>query len=182
MNLITSSSRASTTLPTPVPALTSTLDAAVRRCTEILPGATGCGMNLLTTDGRRITSAATDPVAERLNALHDFHRENPGAGAWLRNTVVSANFPEDSPTWGLWAALAYDLGVRSLLAAPISTGARSLGTILVHSTSSTVHRLTGGDRLATFARAVAVSLDDCLRTGARPRAGSPREAGLAETR
>ncbi|ANI40418.1 hypothetical protein MYVA_3280 [Mycolicibacterium vaccae 95051] len=56
---------------------------------------------MLTTDGRRITSVATDVTGEHLDALHDRYRDNPCAEAWRHAAVVRA--ASSTPTrWPLW--------------------------------------------------------------------------------
>jgi hypothetical protein len=70
-------------------------------CVGAVPKADGCGMSMLTTDGRRITSVATDVTGEHLDALHDRYRDNPCAEAWRHAAVVRA--ASSTPTrWPLW--------------------------------------------------------------------------------
>jgi GAF domain-containing protein len=132
-----------------------------------MPGMAGCGLSLLTTDGRRITSAGTDPVAERLNALHDAYPENPCTTAWLHRTTVMADRPIAASRWPACMELAIGLGVESLLAAAIATPNRLLGTVWVYSTRRGAFRRNDGEVLARWARAAGVIIDQTQTAGVR---------------
>ncbi|MGE2833360.1 GAF domain-containing protein [Mycobacterium sp. SMC-4] len=147
-------------IPPPVAAVTTVLRDVARDGLSNTPRSTGCGVNLLTVDGRRITSAATDPVAERLNALYDSYRENPCTTAWLNDQVVAADLSRSQPS--LWATCALELGVRSIMATALRTPDRLLGTVLVYSTDSDAYRDDDQDVLLMFARTAALRIDTCM--------------------
>ncbi len=134
-----------------VPPITTTLCQVAARCVESVPRAGGCGINLLTTDGRRITSVATDSVSEQLIALHDRYPDNPGMSAWLGRNVIRADAPDESDGYGSWSTRAGQLGVRSVLAAALATGDRLLGTITVYSVEPGAFFGVDEWQLATFA-------------------------------
>ncbi|BBX69890.1 GAF domain-containing protein [Mycolicibacterium psychrotolerans] len=144
-----------------VPPMTSTLQALAHRCASLIPGTAGCGMTLLTADGRRITSVATDRVAERLNALHDVNPQNPCASAWMHDTVRRAHSSVTRLGWAPWMASAQGMGVRSVLAAPLCTPRRRLGWVFVYSTRADSYRHGHGRLLTTFAAAAAHRVDRC---------------------
>jgi hypothetical protein len=144
-----------------VPPLTSTLQALAHRCALLIPGTAGCGITLLTNDGRRITSVATDRVAERLNAMHDVNPQNPCASAWIHNTVRRAHSSVTRLGWAPWMATAQGLGVRSVLAAPLCAPQRRLGWVFVYSTRADAYRHGHQRALTTFAAAAAVEVDRC---------------------
>ncbi|KWX56630.1 hypothetical protein [Mycobacterium sp. NAZ190054] len=81
---------------------TATLTALLREladnCVRIVPKVDGGGLSMLTTDGRRITSVATDQTGEQLNVLHDRYRDNPCTEAWRHAAVVGTV----SSTAGRW--------------------------------------------------------------------------------
>ncbi|KAA0094756.1 GAF domain-containing protein [Mycolicibacterium sp. P1-18] len=118
-----------------VPPITTALRGIATRCAAAIPAATGCGVTLLTTDGRRITSTATatDLLGDRLLELHDRYRDNPAASAWLGNNVIRIGTTPVDQRYDQWAALAHRLGVRSVLAAALTTVDRPLGTVMLYS-------------------------------------------------
>lgn len=144
-----------TVLALPIPPLMSALHDIARRHRTVAPRSTGCGVSLLTVDGRRITSVATDLVSERLNALHDLHPDNPSARAWLHGTAVWA----DSPQREQWSAEAVGLGVRSVLATTFGTDNRRLGVMTVYSTDTDAFRSVDLGTLATFAADAASQIE-----------------------
>ena len=147
------------------PPLTFTLRVLAHRCVSLFPGTAGCGITLLTTDGRRITSVATDRVAERLIALHDANPQNPCANAWRHNTVRRAQHSATRLGWAPWMAAARGLGLRSVLAAPLCAPQRRLGTVFVYSTHPDSYRHGHGPLLAEFAAAAALDIDRCQTPG-----------------
>jgi GAF domain-containing protein len=140
--------------------VTTTLHDVARQGLSIVPQSTGCGINLLASDGRRITSAGTDPVAERLNALYDHYRENPCTTAWFNNQVVTADLGCSQPS--LWATRARELGVRSIMTTAMRTPDRLLGTVLVYSTERDAYRDGDEEMLLMFARTAALRVDTCM--------------------
>lgn len=150
-------------LPAPgthtVPPMASMLQALAHRCALLIPGSAGCGITLLTTDGRRITSVATDRVAERLNAMHDANPQNPFLDAWMHNTVRRAHSSVTRLGWAPWMATARGLGVRSVLAAPLCAPHRRLGWVFVYSTRADSYRNGHQPGLTTFAAAAALDID-----------------------
>ncbi|MGE2731292.1 GAF domain-containing protein [Mycolicibacterium vaccae] len=144
--------------------VTSVLRDTAREGGAVVPQSTGCGINLLTSDGRRITSAATDRIAERLNALYDAYRENPCSTALLSGTVVATDLSR--PSLSLWATRAAELGVRSIMTTALRTPERMLGTVLVYSTGDEAFRPGAADMFLMFARTAALRIDACM-LGAR---------------
>jgi GAF domain-containing protein len=145
--------------PTASP-LAATLRDIVGQCVADLPTAAGCGLLLLTTDGRRITSMATDPLAERLNVLHDSHRENPFRAAWSGLTAVQAEQSTESSRWPSWMACAQELGAQSVLTAALSTRERSLGVVMVYSTLPSAFGAEDHGTLERVARSAALVIDE----------------------
>lgn len=142
-----------------VPPLTSTLRVLAHRCVSLIPGTTGCGITLLTTDGRRITSVSTDRVAERLSALGDVNPQNPCASAWMDDTVRRAHSSATRLGWAPWMATARGLGVGSVLAAPLRTPRRRLGSVFVYASRADTYRHSHGPLLAAYAAAAALDIE-----------------------
>ncbi|MEZ0342173.1 GAF domain-containing protein [Mycobacterium sp. pV006] len=110
-----------------------------------------------------MTSAATDPTAERLNALYDEYRENPCTAAWFNGQVIAADLSRPHTT--LWAMRAAELGVRSILTTALRTADHLLGTVLVYSTGSAVYGPDDADTLQMFAQSTALRIDRCMLRG-----------------
>jgi GAF domain-containing protein len=145
-----------------VPPITTTLRGVAGRCAAAMPAATGCGVNLLTTDGRRITSVATDLLGERVLELHDRCQDNPATSAWLRGNVVRIGAAPGPRRYDCWVELSGQLGVRSVLAAALSTPDRLLGTVLLYSVSDDAFCADDERTLSSLARDAAALVDNGL--------------------
>jgi len=60
---------------------------------------TGAGLSLLDSDGRRITSAATDPLAELLDDLQYQLDEGPCLTAWREGRFIRSEPDADEQRW-----------------------------------------------------------------------------------
>ncbi|MCV7279948.1 GAF domain-containing protein [Mycolicibacterium flavescens] len=139
----------------PAPAsmtLTGTLRFIAERAAEEVGVSSGAGVTLLTTGGRRITSVATDAVAEQLSALHDGYHGNPGSTAWLRGSAALR--------WSDWYRRATELGAPSVLVAPLRTPQRVLGVLMVYSCRPDAYRRSDEDMLDHYAGDAAILIDE----------------------
>ena len=156
--------RPRTPAPTVVPMISpvmSLLQAVARDGAQLLPGTTGCGITLMATDGRRITSTGSDHVAECLTSLHDQHPNNPSASSWAHRCVRRAQGSVTRAAWAGWMAHARRRGVRSVFTAPLCVADRRLGTVLLYSTTRNAFRREHDEALAAFAEAIAIGIDHC---------------------
>lgn len=140
--------------------LTGTLRFIADRAAGEVGVSTGAGVTLLTTTGRRITSVATDPAADRLNALFDRYEESPGATAWLRQMVVRATGSPEADRWPKWIGQAAEAGANSVLFAPLRTPQRLLGTLMVYSREVDAYRRSDADMLDRYACDAAILIDE----------------------
>ena len=140
--------------------LTGTLEFVADRAAEEVGISAGAGITLLTTGGRRITSSATDPLAEQLNALHDRHPEGPCSTAWLTRATVHATEAGNAQRWRDWVQHAAALGARSVLVAPLCTAQRLLGTLMVYSREAGAYRRSDELMLDDYARDAAILIDE----------------------
>ena len=138
--------------------LTGTLQFIADRAAEEVGVSRGAGITLLTTAGRRITSAATDPVAERLNALPERYPQNPATAAW--STRCTVNAADGAGTWPDWIQQAAALGAGSMLVAPLCTAQRLLGTLMVYSDGPGAYRRSDELMLDSYARDAAILIDE----------------------
>jgi GAF domain-containing protein len=103
---------------------------------ETVPGSVGAGVTLVDEWGRRTSSAATDPLVERADALQYTLDEGPCLAAAALRQVVRIDDVGADRRWPRWAAEAEALGLRSALSAPMVAGDQSLGALKVYGTSS----------------------------------------------
>ncbi|MGE2720293.1 GAF domain-containing protein [Mycolicibacterium celeriflavum] len=152
--------------------LTGTLRFIADRASEEVGVSTGAGVTLLTTTGRRITSVATDPLADQLNALFDRHHENPAATAWFGHIVIGVRVgvgvgvgpgtigSPEAERWPEWVEQAAAIGARSVLFAPLRTPQRLLGTLMVYSQNPDAYRRSDADMLDRYAGDAAILIDE----------------------
>ncbi|MDA2890585.1 GAF domain-containing protein [Mycolicibacterium sp. BiH015] len=143
-----------------VPPLTMLLHSVAQHAVVLIPAAGGCSLSLLTTDGRRITSVATDRTGYALTALCDRASENPCSSAWRNRDVVLADISAGPAGWP-WAAHARDLGIRTVLAAALISGERRIGTVSVMSSEPAAFGTTDVEMFTDFARDAAHRIDAC---------------------
>ncbi|MFB1298280.1 GAF domain-containing protein [Mycobacterium sp. pW049] len=153
--------------PTVAP-LTSLLHEVTHHCAALLPMATGCALSLLTTDGRRITSVATNRTGEELSSLCERMPENPCSSAWRDSGVVVAQTLAGSAQWSAWLAHARSLGIQTVLTSALHAGERRIGTVSVFSSDPTAFSSTDAGVFAESAARVAHRIDACQRFLSRP--------------
>ncbi|MGY4646510.1 GAF and ANTAR domain-containing protein [Mycobacterium sp. URHB0021] len=137
-----------------------TVDTALRLITSLakdtLVGSTGSGITLMSTTGGRMTSAATEPIVERLDALQYDLDEGPCLTAWHDRAIVCSDDLSSEERWPVWSARASAAGARSVLSAAICTADRALGAIKVYSTAVATFDGTSQDILGRFADQAAI--------------------------
>lgn len=130
---------------------------------EVFAGTTGAGITLLDERGERATSAATDPVVERLDSAQYQLGEGPCLTAWHQGLTVRIEDLRQERRWPQWAAAVTATGVRSALSVPLVADADGLGALKVYATRPGLY----GDReeqlLTMFATQTALLLAN-LRT------------------
>lgn len=140
--------------------LTGTLLFIADRAAKEVGVSAGAGVTLLTTSGRRITSVATDPAADRLNALFDRDHENPGTTACFMQTAVQATGSPEAERWPEWIGQAAEVGANSVMFAPLRTPQRLLGTLMVYSREIDAYRRSDADMLDRYACDAAILIDE----------------------
>jgi GAF domain-containing protein len=99
---------------------------------ETVRGGDGAGVTLLDERGHRTTSAATDPLVDRADALQYEYDQGPCLAAAAARHVVRVDDLSTDPRWPRWATAAAALGLRAALSAPMVVGDRSLGAVKVY--------------------------------------------------
>jgi GAF domain-containing protein len=137
-----------------------TVSSALRLITSLandtLAGSTGSGITLMTDAGDKVTSSATDPIVERLDALQYDLDEGPCLTAWHDRTIVRSDDLSSDARWPAWTARARRAGVQSVLSAALCTPDQALGAIKVYSTAASTYDGASEDILRRFAAQAAI--------------------------
>jgi GAF domain-containing protein len=99
---------------------------------ETVPGSTGAGVTLIDDRGRRESSAATDPLVERADALQYELDEGPCLAAAALRQVVRIDDVTTDRRWPRWTSEVESLGLRAALSAPLVAGDRCEGALKVY--------------------------------------------------
>jgi len=93
--------------------------------------ASGTGISMLTDDGVRSVSAASDPHSERIEELQFVYGEGPCIDAFeSRRPVLIADLADGATArWPMYASAAREGGVRAVFAFPLQIGAARLGVL-----------------------------------------------------
>jgi GAF domain-containing protein len=122
------------------------------------PGTVGAGVSIRDSTGRRTSSAATDDVVARADALQYELDEGPCLAAWAGRAVVRLDDTAADERWPQWAAAAAGLGLRSVLSAPLVAGDAALGAIKVYADRPGAYDERSQRLLSMFAGQAAVLL------------------------
>lgn len=109
------------------------LEALTSLAADTIANSIGAGISLLDTDGKRITSAATDRLVEHLDDLQYELDQGPCLSSW-RDLSVFRSDGRDEGRWPAWVPRAQELGMRSFLSAPLVHADRVFGAMKVYST------------------------------------------------
>jgi GAF domain-containing protein len=112
-----------------------TVDTALHLVTELAKTATagtiGAAVTVVDEHGTR-SRAASDPLAERADALQYELDEGPCLTAWRTREPVRIDDTASDVRWPRWTDAVQELGVRSMLSAPLLIGAESIGAMKVY--------------------------------------------------
>jgi GAF domain-containing protein len=123
---------------------------------ETIPQAAGAGVTLIDPWGRRTTSAATDPLVERADALQYTLDEGPCLAAAALRQVVRLDDIGADRRWSRWAAEAAGLGLRSALSAPMVAGDQSLGALKVYGMAASAFDVHAEQLMSLFSTQAAI--------------------------
>ena len=93
----------------------------------------GAALTVVGQDGTARPVAATDGVVERLEDAQGAAAQGSGLSAWTERTVVRVDDLREDRRWPGWSPVAVDLGVLSVICAPIVAGDEGLGAVSVYS-------------------------------------------------
>ncbi|MBO3087257.1 GAF and ANTAR domain-containing protein [Cellulomonas dongxiuzhuiae] len=149
-----------------------TVDGVLRLLTstavQAVPSAYGAGITLVGDDGVSATTAGTDRLVEAADGLQYELAEGPCLTAWLTRRVVRVDDAAAETRWPRWASAVVDLGLHSVLSAPVVAGDAAFGAIKLYSRDAGAFTDHDETTLGLFAAQTAL-----LVAGAR----SSRQAG-----
>lgn len=134
----------------------SALDTLTSLAADTIASSIGAGISLLTVDGKRSTSAATDPLVERIDNLQYELDQGPCLSSWRELSVFRSDDRDDEERWPAWVPPAYELGMRSFVSAPLVHGDHAYGAIKVYSTEVDSFDERDEDLLRRFGEQAAV--------------------------
>ena len=100
--------------------------------------ACGAALTVVEKDGTVQSVAATDGLIDQLQDAQRSVEEGPGLTAWTERTAVRSDDLREDRRWLQWAPAAVDLGVLSVMSAPIVAGDEVLGAICLYSREAAV--------------------------------------------
>jgi GAF domain-containing protein len=157
------------------------LEVLATLATETIRASDGAGVSLLDERGERTTTAATEPIVERLDGLQYELDEGPCITAWADRTAVRVADLAREERWPRWTPAAAATGMRAVLSAPLVAGDEALGALKVYSHLPDAYDDHDEHLLTMFAAHSAVLLthvrsyedarrmSDALRTSLRDR-------------
>jgi GAF domain-containing protein len=152
-----------------------TMETALQLITSLardtLAGSLGSGITLMRADGRPATSAATDPIVDTLDRLQYGLEEGPCLAAWAASAVVRSDDLAAEERWPSWSPRAADLGMRSVLSAPMEAGGTSWGAVKVYSATVGSYDERAEDLMRRFAGQAAIFVSNVHTAHAAQRIG-----------
>jgi transcriptional regulator with GAF, ATPase, and Fis domain len=124
--------------------------------TDTLTGSLGAGVTLMRADGQPGTSAGTEPMVDTLDRLQYELGEGPCLAAWASSTVVRSDDLSAEKRWVTWSQRAAEIGMRSVLSAPMDVGGTAWGAVKVYSTTAGTYDARSEDLLHRFASQAAI--------------------------
>lgn len=98
--------------------------------------ATGAGVTLMDRQGWRLSTAATSQIVLDADDAQYRFSEGPCLTAWETRRPVRVQTMSTEPRWPEWVKTARELGLGSVLSAPLMADGRLLGAVKVYSTSA----------------------------------------------
>jgi GAF domain-containing protein len=137
--------------------LQSALRLVTALATESVPGSTGAGVSLID-DGRPVTTAASDVVVERADALQYEVNAGPCLDAMRLLRVVRVDDLSGETRWPAWTRRARPLVIASVLSVPLRLRGDVTGALKVYAAQPFVFGEREERLLGMFAEQAAVLL------------------------
>jgi GAF domain-containing protein len=143
------------------------VDLLAEAARDVIPGALGAGVTLIT-EGRPTSTGATDSVVARADALQYELGEGPCLTAWADSAPVLIEDARTDPRWPRWSEAVEEIPVRSSLSVPLLRGRGSLGALKVYSAEPAAFHAGTEALLVRFAASAAALLGH-VQTTETPR-------------
>ncbi|UYY82439.1 MULTISPECIES: GAF and ANTAR domain-containing protein [unclassified Arthrobacter] len=104
-----------------------------RAIKDSVSGATGAGVSILDSRGRRTSSASTDEVVTRGDALQYDLGQGPCLTAWAMEETVTVRDVVTDPRWPDWTDVVRDMPIRSVVSTPLIAEQECIGALKIYS-------------------------------------------------
>ena len=125
---------------------------------DTIPTSLGSAVTLIDERGRRTTAATTHHPLEPADTLQYELNEGPCLTAWAHRSIVRVDDTRTESRWPRWCGAVQELGVVSVLSAPLVAGDLALGAMKVYSGQASAFGVDAERRLSMFAPQAAVLL------------------------
>ncbi len=125
---------------------------------DMVPSAVGAGASLMDDSGTRISMATTDRIATIADDLQYELGQGPCISAWATSSVQRLDDTESDTLWPRWSRGARDLGIRSVVSAPLVFRGDVIGALKVYSTAASAFSEDDERRLVLLSAAAATLL------------------------
>lgn len=147
---------------------------------DLVPASVGAGASLMDEAGRRTSTGTTDRIAAAADALQYELGEGPCLSAWATVTVQHSRDTATEARWSEWCAAAQDLGIGSVLSAPLVFRGKVIGALKVYSTRVDSFTVQDEHRLVLLAGAAATLLGAAQGHDAPQRLSAGLQSALAD--
>ncbi|HVQ50215.1 MAG TPA: GAF domain-containing protein, partial [Mycobacterium sp.] len=138
---------------------------------DTLVGSRGSGVTLLKPDAKPATSAPTDSVVDTLDGLQYGLTEGPCRTAWAGSTVIRVDDPATEQRRPTWSPQAAELGMRSVLSAPMEAGGTTWVAIKVYAGTAGAYDAQSEILLRRFSHQAAIFVGNVHTARSAPRLG-----------
>ncbi|UKA59795.1 GAF and ANTAR domain-containing protein [Arthrobacter sp. FW306-2-2C-D06B] len=104
-----------------------------RAIKDSVSGATGAGVSLLDSRGRRTSSASTDEMVTLADALQYDLGQGPCLTAWAMEETVIVQYVATDPRWPDWTDAVKDMSIRSVVSTPLLAEQECIGALKIYS-------------------------------------------------
>jgi transcriptional regulator with GAF, ATPase, and Fis domain len=161
-------------------AAAATVEKLAQVARDMVESAVGAGASLMDSDGRRVSTATTDRVAAMADTLQYQLGQGPCISAWASSSVQRLDDTAVDSRWPAWSTAARELGIRSVLSAPLVFKGDVIGALKVYSTTTAAFSADDEHRLVLLSAAAATLLGMARGPDAPQRLSADLTAALAD--
>jgi putative methionine-R-sulfoxide reductase with GAF domain len=161
-------------------AATEAVEKLAQVARDMVPSAVGAGASLMDDSGSRISTATTDRIATIADELQYELGQGPCISAWATSSVQRLDDTQTDTLWPRWSSGARDLGIRSVVSAPMVFRGGVIGALKVYSTSPSAFTEDDERRLVLLSAAAATLLGVASGPDASRRLSESLAAALSD--